>query len=723
MIRKIKKPIEHGVAKVPIVMQLEAVECGAASLAMVMAYYKKWVSLELVREACGVSRDGSSADNILKAARNYGFDADAYKAEPQTLKENGSFPCIIHWNLDHFVVLRGFKDNKAYINDPAMGAYCVSMEEFDNSFTGIVMFIEPLEDFKPSGHKKSMLSFVRKRLKNNYKTMIFVIINTVILSVTGLFMPAFSRIFTDNLLSGKTPSWFIPFIIALSIISVIEIVALWINAIYSLKLSAKMDADGNTEYMWKVLHLPMTFFAQRTAGDIQVRQDKSASIVDSIVNTLAPLLINTIMLVFYLFVMIKNNWILTIVGVVSVIINVFISLLLSKRRINFMRVAMRDEAKLISTTTSGFELIETIKASGAESTFFEKWSGYQASVVDQDFKYIRKNFVIELLPEFILTFTDLTVMFLGVYLIIKGQFTIGAVMAFQGFLQQFIGPAQTFIESMQAILEMRTDMERMDDVMEYPSDEVFSDKEYKGKMQKLSGNISVKNLTFGYSKFASPLITDFNLDIKPGMHIALVGPSGCGKSTISKLLSGLYKPWKGQILYDNKPLSKIDKNIFNASVSIVDQDVVIFEDSVSENVKMWDSSIEDFEMILATRDANIHDDIVQRPKGYYEKMAEGGSNFSGGQCQRLEIARVLAQDPTIIILDEATSALDAKTEYEVVKSIKERGITCIVIAHRLSTIRDCDNIIVLDKGHIVGSGTHDELMKSNDYYQRLVAND
>ena len=723
MKKNIKKPIEHGVAKVPVVMQLEAVECGAACLAMIMAYYKKWVSLEQVRQDCGVSRDGSSADNVLKAARNYGFDADAYKAEPDELKENGSFPCIIHWNLDHFVVLNGFKGNKAYINDPAMGSYSVSMEEFDKSFTGIVMFVEPLENFEPSGHQKSMLSFLKKRLKGNYKTMIFVVITTIILSLVGLCMPAFSRIFTDYLLPGKTPSWFVPFIIALSALCIIEIIALWVDAIYSLKLSAKMDADGNTEYMWKVLHLPMTFFGQRMSGDIRVRQDKSASIADSLVNTLAPLFINTIMLVFYLAVMINNSYVLTIVGVASVIINVLISLLLSKRRINFTRVQMRDEAKLISTTTSGFELIETIKASGAESSFFEKWAGYQASVNDQDYKYDKNNFIIELLPEFISTLTDLVVMFLGVYLIIQGHFTIGAVMAFQGFLEQFMGPAQTFIESMQTILEMRTDMERIDDVMEYPSDDAFSEKECEGEIQKLSGNISVKDLSFGYSKLAPPLITDFNMDIKPGMHIALVGGSGCGKSTISKLLSGLYKPWGGQILFDDKPLSEIDKNVFNSSVSVVDQEIVVFEGNVSENIKMWDNSIEDFEMYLAARDAHIHEDIVQRPEGYYEKMAEGGVNFSGGQCQRLEIARVLAEDPTVIILDEATSALDAKTEYEVVKSIKERGITCIVIAHRLSTIRDCDNIIVLEKGHIVGSGTHDELIKSNEYYQRLVAND
>lgn len=723
MKKKIKKPIEHGVAKVPVVMQLEAVECGAACLDMILAYYKKWVSLEQVREACGVSRDGSSADNVLKAARNYGFDADAYKAEPLELKENGSFPCIIHWNLDHFVVLRGFKGNKAYLNDPALGAYSVSMEEFDKSFTGIVMFVEPLKDFEPSGRQKSMLSFVKKRLKGNMKAMLFVAIITIILSLIGLITPAFSRVFMDYLLPGKDPTWFMPFVIGLAILCILEIVVSWIDAIYSLKLSGKIDAEGNTKYMWKVLHLPMNFFGQRMAGDIRVRQDASASIADTLIDTLAPLLINSVMLVFYLVVMIQNSWKLTIVGVASVLINVLISLILSKRRINFTRVQMRDEAKLSSTTTSGFELIETIKSNGAENAFFEKWSGYQASVYDQDYKYEKSNFVIELIPGFVATLTDIVVMVLGVYLIIQGQFTIGAVMAFQGFLAQFMGPAQSFIDSMQTIMEMRTDMERIDDVMDYPEDKVFSEEDKDEDSQKLSGNIQIKNLTFGYSKLAEPLIKDFNMEVDPGMHIALVGASGCGKSTISKLISGLYKPWEGEILFDGKPLNQINKDVFNASLTVVDQDVVIFEDSVSENIKMWDGSIEDFEMILAARDAHIHDDIVQRPEGYYGKMSEGGANFSGGQCQRLEIARVLAQDPTIIIMDEATSALDAKTEFEVVKSIKERGITCIVIAHRLSTIRDCEKIIVLDKGQIVGVGTHDELVKSNEYYKRLVTSD
>ena len=723
--KKIKQPVRNGKVKVPVVMQMEALECGAASLTMILAYYGKWIPLEQVRADCGVSRDGSNAKNILKAARSYGLAAKGYRYEPEGLRENGKFPCIIHWNFNHFVVLDGFKGSKAYLNDPAKGSYSVPMEIFDKSFTGICLMFEPAESFEPGGSPKSILTFAKKRLKEAKAAMVFVALTTLITALLGIITPAFSRIFMDRLLTGENPEWFLPFIFALGGISLIQLIVEWMKAVYSLKINGQLSAVGSTAYMWKVLRMPMEFFSQRMAGDIQQRQRMNASVAQSLAETFAPLALNTVMLVFYFVVMLRYSLILTLVGVASIVINFVVSRIISNKRMNITRVQLRDAGKLAGATVTGIEMVETIKASGAENGFFEKWAGYQASVNTQQVRFERLNQYLGMIPELVSSLANIAVLILGVYFTINGKFTVGMIMAFQGFLGSFTAPAQTLISAGQTLQEMRTQMERVEDVMEYPTDVncsrdgILEDAEYS----KLSGSVELKNVTFGYSRLAKPLIRDFNLTLKAGSRVAFVGTSGCGKSTLSKLISGLYQPWEGEILFDGKPIEKIDRSVFTGSLVVVDQDIILFEDTIANNIKMWDSSIEDFEIIMAARDAQLHEDIMQRDGGYSYKITEGGKDFSGGQRQRMEIARVLAQDPTIIILDEATSALDAKTEFEVVKSIKDRGITCIVVAHRLSTIRDCDEIIVLDNGEVVERGTHDELYAKGGIYTQLVTNE
>lgn len=722
---KIKSPITKGVAKVPVVMQMEALECGAASLAMILAYYGKWIPLEQVRLDCGVSRDGSNAKNILRAARSYGLSAKGYRYELEVLKKEGRFPCIIHWNFNHFVVLNGFRGNKAVLNDPAKGTYTVPMSTFDESFTGICLILEPNENFVPEGKPQSMLAYAKKRLVGAGAAIVFVILTAVITSLLGIITPAFSRIFLDRLLTGENPDWLMPFTFALAGISVVQLVVAWIQAVYSLRINGKLAMVGNTTFMWKVLRMPMEFFSQRMAGDIQSRQSSNAMIAGQLVNTFAPLVLNAVMMSFYLIVMLRYSVILTLIGLASVLVNLILSSIISKKRINITRVQMRDAGKLAGTTVAGIEMIETIKASGAENGFFEKWAGYQASVNTNMVRFQRMNQLLGLLPTLVSSLCDTAVLMTGVFLAMKGEFTVGMIMAFQGFLSSFISPATTLISAGQTLQEMRTDMERIEDVMKYPTDVTFenSDDSENIEYDKLSGNIEIKNVTFGYSRLAEPLIKNFSMSLKSGSRVAFVGPSGCGKSTVSKLISGLYKPWRGEILFDGKPMSKIDRSVFTGSLAVVDQDIILFEDTIANNIKMWDNSIEDFEMIMAARDAQLHEDIMQREGGYQYKLTEGGKDFSGGQRQRMEIARVLAQDPTIIILDEATSALDAKTEYDVVKSIKDRGITCIVVAHRLSTIRDCDEIIVMDQGNVVERGTHEELMKNGGAYTQLVSNE
>ncbi len=723
--KRVKPTITKGVAKVPIVMQLEALECGAAALAMVMAYYGKWVPLEQVRVDCGVSRDGSKAKNIYKAAEHYGFNVKAYSMSPEALKEKGSFPCIIHWNMNHFVVLNGFKGKHAYINDPARGTVKISWEEFDNSFTGVVLIPTPSENFEPGGKKRSTIDFARKRLVGTGATIVFVMLTTVISYLFGITNSVTSRIFMDRLLTGINPGWLYQFISVMILLAVIQIVVLGAQTVYSLKINGKMAVIGNTTYMWKVLRMPMDFFSQRLAGDIQTRAQMNASIAGTLVQTFAPLLLNTVMMVFYLVLMIRQSPLLTLIGLSALIINAVMSRIISEKRINVTRVQMRDAGKLASATVTGIDMIETIKASGAENGFFQKWAGYQASVNTQEVKSTKVNQFLGMIPAFFSTVANYAVLVLGVWLTMNGKFSLGAVLMFQGFLTSFMSPAMMLVNAGQTIQEMRTQMERVEDVMEYPDDPNVSYvvEDENAKLSKLCGDVELKNITFGYSRLEEPLIEDFSLKMKPGARIALVGASGCGKSTISKLISGLYSPWTGEILFDGKPRTAYPRDVITGSVAVVDQDITVFEDTIANNIKMWDNTIQDFEMILAARDARIHEDIMNKPGGYQYKLTSGGKDLSGGQRQRMEIARVLAQDPSIIILDEATSALDARTEYEVVNAIKDRGITCIVIAHRLSTVRDCDEIIVLDNGKVVERGTHDELIGEGGAYADLVSNE
>ncbi len=722
------------VAKVPFVMQMEALECGAACLSMVLAYHGKWLPLEQVRSDCGVSRDGSSAKSIVMAARNYGLEAQGFRMEPEMLPEI-AVPAIIHWNFNHFVVFNGFKKDKAVINDPGRGTVEIPMAEFDRSFTGIALQFKKTAEFIPGGQPPSVISFAKKRLEGTVPAFVFVVLTGILVALIGILSPLFSKVFMDNILSGKNPEWLIPFVIAFLAVIVFKFIVAVIEAVYWLRIEGRFAITANAQFMWHILRLPMEFYSQRYVGDIVSRLSSNQQIASTFIRQLAPVLMNIFLLVIYLTIMIQYSLLLTIIGIGAAVLNMLVMRYTAKKQVDISRTLQSSGGKLAGVTMSGIEMIETIKAAGAEGGYFERWAGHFAKEHNARVKSNIFNIYYSSIPGFLQQVTNISILMVGVYLIMDGEFTIGMLLAFQGFLGSFMSPVNELIGVGQSFITMRSSMERVQDVLNFQADKV--DEEVSPAMainpqdetaaafaeNKLSGAIEIRNMTFGYNKLAEPLIKDFSISIKPGSSVAFVGGSGSGKSTIAKLLAGLYTQWSGDILFDGKSRHEYSNYIFKSSLAMVDQDITLFEDTVANNIRMWDTSIEDFAVIMAARDADIHDTIVSRPDGYADMIQEGGKNFSGGQRQRIEIARVLAQEPTIIILDEATSALDAQTEEVVMNNIRNIGATCIVIAHRLSTIRDCDEIVVLDKGIVVERGTHEQLYALGGKYTELVTSE
>ena len=715
----------RGVKKVPQVMQMEALECGAACLTMILAYYGRWVPLEQVRADCGVSRDGSKATNILKAARAYGLAAKGMTYSAKALREKAPTPCILFWNFNHFVVLDGFKGNYAYINDPGRGEVRVPMDQFEKSFTGVTLIFEKTDAFETGGEPPSTLEFARERLRGLGEPILFVMSTAAIASLVTIVNTALGKVFVDRILTGDNPEWLMPLIYFMLVVAAVVGTVSILNSIYLVRIQGKISIVSSSRFMRHLLHLPVGFFAQRMVGDLQQRQNANETIAFQLIGQLAPVLINSAMLILYLVFMLRYSVPLTLVGITAIVLNAFVARYISKKRVNIMREHAMMAGKFYASTVSGVDMIETIKASGSENGYFQRWSGYQAALNEGTNRAIKLSSYWGTLPGILTSLANISVLALGMWLIIRGEFTTGALLTFQGFLTSFMQPVESLISLGQTVQEMQTQMERVQDVLRYETDvpEERTEEEVlvsaEGR-EKLRGEVDLSQVSFGYSPLEPPLIENFDLHLEPGQWVALVGASGCGKSTISKLVSGLYKPWSGTVSFDGIPAKDIPRAVLRGSLAVVDQEIITFNDTVSNNIKLWDNSIEDYEVIMACRDADIHDVIVEREGGYSSQILPGGRNFSGGQLQRMEIARVLAQDPTIIILDEATSALDAQTEAEVIQHIRDRGITCIVVAHRLSTIRDCDEIIVLDHGKVVERGDHTQLLTNNGAYAELV---
>jgi len=736
------------IKNIPVVMMMENTECGAACLNMILGYYGKWVSLEQVRQDCAINRDGSNALNLVLAARNYGLVGGGYRASVEALKEV-SVPLILHWNFSHFVIFCGFEKDKVLLIDPAMGRVTVSMEEFDVSYTGVVLKLTPGPDFKKEGHPDTIVHFVKSRLKNSHRTFLAAVLFSVLVGLGGLISPFLNRVYLDYILTGTNEEWFGSVIGFMAVTAAFIGLASIVEAVYELQVEAKLGVNAGMRFMWHVLHLPVEFFKQRYVGDVVQRQESNQSIARLLIKSLAPIIIEVFFTVFFVAAMLRYSVPLTLLGVLVLFMNLVLTQRATSVDINRNRAQLQYKGRIDNATIAGIEMIETIKASGTEDEYFERWAGLQANYLN--YGNTTRGARLEVYLGFLKDLANWAVVVAGAWFILNDEITVGMLLAIQGFLGNVSTPLQGLISVGQQFQELVNAVNRVEDVMRYKADvpETFSeemenagiilsnsdeddenrnlDKDHiveslfqNEDPEKLSGEIEFKNVTFGYSRLSKPFIEDFSLKVPAGGSVAFVGYSGCGKSTMAKLLSGLYKPWSGEILYDGTPIDSIPRDIFTSSLSVVDQDIVLFEDEISENISLWDKSIEDFDIILAARDAHIHDEIISREGGYHGMIRENGKNFSGGQRQRIEIARVLAEDPSILILDEATSALDAETEFKVMESIKERGITRIVVAHRLSTIRECDEIIVMDKGRIVDRGTHDELMTRDGLYRQLI---
>ena len=707
---------KRSVKKVPVVVQMETVECGAACLSMILAYYGKWLSLEQLRTDCGVSRDGSNARCIVQAARRHGLDAHGYRADISHLEHMA--PAIIHWNYNHFVVFKGFDGGLAYINDPGIGSIAVSMEDFNRSYTGVAITASPTDQFKPQGHQTSILHYVRENIRGVSDAFIFTLIMGILTAFAGMLYPLFSQVFMDDIITGKNEEWTVPFFVGMGALVVFHFLLAFLDNVYGRRFSGSMSLKGNTRFLWHALNLPMEFFAQRYVGDIVQRQSLNETITTTLVRILAPYAINILLLIVYVVVMARYSFLLTLMGLMSVALNIYVVRKESELRNNLSRAMEQTEGKFYGITMSCVDNIESIKAAGAERKFFEFWAGYFARRNNQEVLFEARSFS----PYVFGHVANALVLILGAALILYGDFSIGMLMAFQGFMAEFMRPAMGLMQGSTTVIELRSQMERIDDVIAYPT-EKWSDDANEAHGAKMGGMFEMKNVTFGYSPTSEPLIKDFSMKLEPGKSVALVGTSGCGKSTIAKLVAGLYEPWSGDILFDGRKRSEISHEEYVNSVAVIDQNVVLFDDTISENLKMWDHSIEDFTMTMACIDSGIRNDIISRPRGFNTKLVKGGGNFSGGQRQRMEIATALAREPILLVMDEATSALDTVTEREVMQNIRQCGASLIVIAHRLSTVRDCDEIIVMDHGQIAERGTHDELMSRDGIYKKLMTND
>ncbi|MBI5658864.1 MAG: NHLP family bacteriocin export ABC transporter peptidase/permease/ATPase subunit [Nitrosomonadales bacterium] len=708
----------------PAILQMEAAECGAASLAIVLAFYRRWVPLEELRVACGVSRDGSKASNVLRAARTYGLAAKGYRKEPDDLR-NMKLPIIAFWNFNHFLVVEGFVGDKVYLSDPASGKRWVSAQEFDQSFTGVVLSVEPGPDFRPGGESPSVLRALKRRFTGASNAIALLLVCGLALVIPGMAVPAFGRVFVDEVLIGHHESWLLPLLVGMAATCLLRAALAWTQQYYLLRVETKMALATSSKFFWHVLRLPIEFYTHRSPGEISGRVAINDLVARILTEDLTHSLLAILTAIFFGALLLFYDWRLALIAFVTVGLNLgaLQYVARSNRQLN-QRLAM-DGGKLGGVAMSGLAMMETIKSSGGEAGFFSKWSGHQSKFLNSQQETARIGLNLSLLPTLLNAFSSTLILGLGAMRVMDGAMTMGTLVAFQSLVASFMAPTNQLMGMFSKLQQTQGNIDRLDDVMKYPLDPLVredSEKARTAPLEKLRGEIEFRNVSFGYSRAEKPLLENFSMKIYPGQRVALVGPSGCGKSTVAKLAMGLYRPWEGEILFDGRPREDYSRYAMINSMAMVDQNIALFTGTVRDNITMWDSTVGEAALIRAAQDACIHEVILQRPGGYDASILEGGANFSGGQKQRIEIARALVNDPRILVLDEATSALDATTEKLFDDNLRRRGCSSMVVAHRLSTIRDADEIIVLRAGRAIQRGTHDALVREEGgLYHQLMS--
>lgn len=707
--------------RTPTVIQMEAVECGAASLAIILAYFGKWVPLEELRIACNVSRDGGNAKDIVMAARTYGLDAKGYRYDIANLKKLRP-PYIIFWEFRHFLVVEGFGRGCVYLNDPAVGPRKVAMAEFSDSYTGLALAFKPTDAFERSGGRPGVLGDIASRLRRSYDGFVMLVLVSLLLIVPGVAVPAFSKIFIDNVLIQGMDELLRPLLLVILIAVVAYATMIWLQEWCLMRIETKVSLTGAAVFLSHLLKLPSAFFSQRNSGDLVARLLSNDNIAQKLGGQVGRNFANFLSVVFFGVVMLSYDVVLTVVGI-------GLSLLSALGSVG-MRHALRDASLRLETENAmllgigilGIRSIDTVKASGGEDQIFARWAGTHSKRINTEQKLVRIINAISFLPSMAVALTIAFILGLGSFRIVEGDLTVGGLVAFLALMAAFARPFEGLVQFVSELQDVSASLARVNDVLDHEVASEFrsAPSEAMADIGKLTGRIELKNVTFGYARSAPPLIENLSMTIEPGSRLALVGATGSGKSTIGQLVAGLYDPFDGEILFDGIPIHQVPRSVRNSSVGWVAQDVLLFEGTIHDNLTLWDSTIKIETIIRATRDAEIHDTIASRPGGYESRLLEGGSDLSGGEAQRLEIARTLAGEPSILILDEATSSLDPVTEWKIDQNIRKRGCSCLIVAHRLSTIRDADEILVLDRGKVVERGTHDALMKAGGRYRDLI---
>jgi NHLM bacteriocin system ABC transporter peptidase/ATP-binding protein len=709
------------IKRTPTVLQMEAAECGAACLAMVLAFHGRWVPLEQLRVECGVSRDGSKASNVVRAARRFGLSAKGFRQELATLR-SAPTPCIIHWNFNHFVVLDGIEEKYAYINDPAFGRRRIGIDELDRSFTGVVLTMEPDAGFVPQGSKPGGLRLLVRELRGSKAAVGLLVLLSFVMVIPGLVAASFSKIFIDDVLIQHLTGWLRPLLVGMAITALIRTVLTLLQQSLLLRLQTKLSVVMISRFLWRVMALPMEFFTQRHAGDIATRVAANEQIARLLAGGIAANVLNlTSVVLFAVAMAIYDVWLAAICIALS-LLNVLSLRLSHRRREDLSRGLSQERGKSLGAVVSIVRSIETIKASGLEDEAFGQWSGIQAKVLNAERDLASSSIMLDMIPTLISGMTMTAILILGGLRVIEGSLTLGSLVAFQSLMASFSEPVATLVNQAGAFQLIRGALDRLEDVYNYPLGDVRRDDASDQRFPaKLAGRIELRGVQFGYSLLEPPLISDLSIAVSPGSRVALVGASGSGKSTLGRLICGLNKPWAGEILIDGAPLQDVPSEILANSIAYVDQDIFLFEGTVRDNLTLWDRTVPDIDLTRSLKDGEIQDEIAIRAGNYDSYVNEGGTNFSGGQRQRIEIARALVGRPSVIVLDEATAALDPVTEKAIDDNLRRSGCTCIIIAHRLSTIRDCDEIVVLRQGKVVERGTHEALLALNGEYARLVS--